>query len=286
MADETGSLTLVFFHGAAEHLQRTLPVGERRFVSGSVEWYEGLPQIVHPDHVVAPADFEHLPLIEPVYPLSEGLSGKVLARAIRTALEAVPALPEWQDEAFRQRHGWPDFAVALRTLHHPETPAALSPDAAARMRLAYDELLANQLALSLVRSRMKKAKGRSLAGDGERRAKIVAALPYRLTDSQAAAIEEILRDMAAPERMLRLLQGDVGSGKTVVALVALTAAIESGAQGAFMVPTEILARQHFANLQALLHGGGDQARHSHRPRKGPGPRRCAGKARERPHRYV
>ncbi|MGQ0484252.1 MAG: ATP-dependent DNA helicase RecG [Hyphomicrobiales bacterium] len=256
VADETGSLTLVFFHGAADHLLRVLPVGERRFVSGAIEWYEGLPQIVHPDHIVSPADFEHLPLIEPVYPLTEGVSAKVLARAVRTALDAVPALPEWQDEAFRQRHGWPDFAEALRTLHHPETPAALSPDAPARMRLAYDELLANQLALSLVRGRMKKAKGRSLAGDGESRAKIVAALPYRLTQSQVTAIAEILRDMAAPERMLRLLQGDVGSGKTVVALVALAAAIESGAQGAFMVPTEILARQHFANLQPYCMAAG------------------------------
>ena len=256
VADETGALTLVFFHGVAEHLLRTLPVGERRFISGAVEWYEGLPQIVHPDHVVTAEDFEHLPLIEPIYPLTEGLSGKVLAKAIRVALDAVPTLPEWQDEAYRQRHGWPDFAAALRTLHHPETPAALLPDAPARMRLAYDELLANQLALSLVRARMKKARGRSLPGTGDKRAAIVAALPYSLTGSQVAAIAEILRDMAAPERMLRLLQGDVGSGKTVVALLALAAAVESGAQGAFMVPTEILARQHFANLQSFCNAAG------------------------------
>ncbi|MBI2718737.1 MAG: ATP-dependent DNA helicase RecG [Rhizobiales bacterium] len=254
--DDSGRLTLVFFHAFADHLHRSLPEGEPRFISGSIDWYGGEPQIAHPDHIVSPEEFAALPLIEPIYPLTEGLSGKLLARAIRQALDRLPALPEWQDEAFRQRHGWPDFATALRSLHHPETPAALGPDAPARRRLAYDELLANQLALSLVRAHMKRAAGRSHRGTGELRAKIVAALPYSLTGAQRSAIDEILRDMAAATRMLRLLQGDVGSGKTVVALLALATAIESGAQGAFMVPTEILARQHFANLSPLCAAAG------------------------------
>ncbi|HUR44004.1 MAG TPA: ATP-dependent DNA helicase RecG, partial [Aestuariivirga sp.] len=254
--DDTGRLTLVFFHAFSDHLKRTLPEGERRFISGAIEWYAGEPQIAHPDHVVTADEFDLLPLIEPVYPLTEGLSGKILARAIRTTIEKVPALPEWQDEAFRQRHSWPGFEQALRALHHPETPVAIGPESLARRRLAYDELLANQLALSLVRAHMKRAAGRSLRGTGNARAKIVAALPYKLTAAQRAAIEEILRDMAAPERMLRLLQGDVGSGKTVVALLALATAVESGAQGAFMVPTEILARQHLATLQQFCDGAG------------------------------
>ncbi|MBC8037878.1 MAG: ATP-dependent DNA helicase RecG [Rhizobiales bacterium] len=254
--DDTGRLTLVFFHAFADHLRRSLPEGERRFISGAVEWYAGVPQIAHPDHMVTAEEFGLLPLIEPVYPLTEGLSGKLLARAIRAALDKIPALQEWQDEAWRQRHNWPDFAQALRALHHPETPAAIGPESPARRRLAYDELLANQLALSLVRTHMKRAAGRSLKGTGDARARIVAALPYSLTGAQRGAIEEILRDMAAPERMLRLLQGDVGSGKTAVALLALATAVESGAQGAFMVPTEILARQHMATLQQFCDAAG------------------------------
>lgn len=219
--DDTGTLTLVFFHAYADSLKRMLPEGEVRFVSGSIDWFQATPQIAHPDHVVSAEEFRSLPLLEPVYPLTEGLSGKLLAKAMRAALTKLPELPEWQDEAWRQRHGFTSFAVALRAMHNPETVAVLGPQSAARRRLAYDELLANQLALTLVRKTMKRAAGRSLRGTGEMRAKIVAALPYRLTQAQAGAISEILGDMASGERMLRLLQGDVGAGKTVVALAAL-----------------------------------------------------------------
>ncbi len=254
--DDSGRLTLIFFHAFADHLKRMLPEGEQRFISGTIEWYASEPQIVHPDHIVSADEFDRLPLLEPIYPLTEGLSGKILGRAIRTALDKMRELPEWQDEAWRQRNNWPDFRQALRALHHPETPAAIGPESPGRRRLAYDELLANQLALSLVRAHMKRAAGQSLRGTGDKRTKIVTTLPYRLTGAQRAAIDEILRDMAAPERMLRLLQGDVGSGKTVVALLALAAAVESGAQGAFMAPTEILARQHMATLQPFCDAAG------------------------------
>jgi len=189
--DETGTLTLVFFHAFADHLKKALPEGERRFVSGEIDWYNGTPQIAHPDHMVSAAEFEALPLIEPVYPLTAGLSGKILARAIAGALARLPELPEWQDEAFRQRHGWPAFGEALRALHHPVTPAALGPEAPSRRRLAYDELLANQLALSLVRGHLKREAGRSFVGDGAKRKAIAAALPYRLTQAQEAALAEI-----------------------------------------------------------------------------------------------
>lgn len=254
--DDTGSLTLVFFHAFADHLQRLLPPGETRFISGSVDWFQGSPQIAHPDHIVSADEFAKLPLIEPVYPLTAGLSPKILGRAMRAGLEKIPALPEWQDDAWLKRKAWPDFASSLRKLHQPQTHADLALTTPEHMRLAYDELLANQLALSLMRKHMKRKAGRMLAGTGEMRARIVASLPYSLTASQQTALSEILRDMAAPERMLRLLQGDVGSGKTVVALLALAAAIESGTQGALMVPTEILARQHFATLTPLCERAG------------------------------
>jgi ATP-dependent DNA helicase RecG len=254
--DETGTVTLVFFHAFADHLQRLLPDGETRYVSGAVAWYQGSPQINHPDHVVAPEEFSRLPLIEPIYPLTAGLFPKVMTRAVADALKRLPALPEWQDGSYRERQAWPDFSSALSSLHHPKEPGDLDPAVPARTRLAYDELLANQLALSLVRKHMKRKAGRALAGTGEHRRTIIAALPYSLTFSQKQAIDEILRDMRAPQRMLRLLQGDVGSGKTVVALMALATAVESEAQGALMAPTEILARQHAATLAPLCDAAG------------------------------
>ena len=249
--DGSGMMTLVFFHAYADSLMRLLPQGETRFVSGKIEWFKDEAQMPHPDHILSRDEFEKMPLLEPVYPLTEGLSGKLLAKAIRGALEKMPELPEWQDPAFQQRQQWPGFAQALRTLHHPETPTAVGPQSHARRRLAYDELLANQLALTMVRTSMKRAVGRRLPGTGELRGKLIHALPYSLTNAQTVVVGEILKDMASTDRMLRLLQGDVGSGKTVVALLALAAAIESGAQGALMVPTEILARQHYATLAQL-----------------------------------
>ncbi|MFO0994773.1 MAG: ATP-dependent DNA helicase RecG [Hyphomicrobiales bacterium] len=250
-SDDTGNLTLVFFHAYAEHLTKLLPVGATRFVSGKIEWYGGTPQIVHPDYVVSEEEFAKLPQIEPVYPLCEGVSARILARAVLGALAKLPALPEWQDINWLSRKAWPGFDSALRGLHAPASPADVSLVSPQRNRLAYDELLANQLALALVRRGIKRAAGRDLSGNGERRKRIIAALPYSLTRSQAHALDEILRDMAAPERMLRLLQGDVGAGKTVVALLSAVAAIESGTQAAFMAPTEILARQHLASLEKL-----------------------------------
>ncbi|WP_395685331.1 ATP-dependent DNA helicase RecG [Aestuariivirga sp.] len=259
VSDGTGVLTLVFFHSYADSIRRQLPEGETRFVSGTIDWFNDEAQIAHPDYIVSAEEFQSLPLIEPVYPLTEGLSGKILVKTIRQALEKLPELPEWQDAAFRQRNAWPGFCEALRSLHNPAEPAAIGPAAPARRRLAYDELLANQLALSLVRISMKRAAGRQLSGTGSLRARIIGALPYSLTTSQAEAVEDILRDMAADHRMIRLLQGDVGAGKTVVALLALVTAVEGGAQGALMAPTEILARQHQATLAGLCEAAGIRA---------------------------
>ena len=256
VSDGSGLLTLVFFHAYADSIRRALPEGETRFISGKIDWFNDEAQMAHPDHVVSADEFGRMPLIEPVYPLTEGLSAKILIKAMRQALEKLPELPEWQNPAFLQRHNWPGFGAALKALHQPEAPAAIGLEAPARRRLAYDELLSNQLALSLVRANMKRAQGRKLPGTGELRAKLIKALPYSLTNAQAEATREILQDMASGDRMLRLLQGDVGSGKTVVALLALAAAIESGAQGALMVPTEILARQHHATLSKLCAAAG------------------------------
>ncbi len=255
-SDDSAMIDLVFFRGDANYLKRVLPVGQKRVISGKIERFRDSLQMAHPDYILPPEEMAELPQHEAVYPLTENLPGKVLAKAIRGALEKVPAMPEWDDPAFVKIHQWPNFGDALRAAHAPSSETDLQPDAPARMRLAYDELLANQLALSLIRARMRAQKGRSLRGDGHLQARAIAALPFQLTEPQNAAIAEIAEDMASPHRMLRLLQGDVGAGKTVVAMCALLNAVEAGAQGALMAPTEILARQHMAALEGMVDAAG------------------------------
>ena len=254
--DDTGTLSLVFFHAHGPYLDRTLPEGETRFISGKIEWYGGAPQIVHPDHILTAQQFSEMPLLEPVYPLTAGVSGKILGKAIRQILADIPQLPEWQDAAWIKARKLPDFQAALETVHNPSDVSDLEPDSPSRRRLAYDELLANQLALSLVRRHMKRASGRILKGSGRARQLVIDALPFSLTVSQELAVSEILGDLASPDRMLRLLQGDVGSGKTVVGLLAMVTAAEAGTQAALMVPTDILARQHFASLEPMARAAG------------------------------
>jgi ATP-dependent DNA helicase RecG len=254
--DETGRIDLVFFHADPRFIQRQLPEGSLRFVSGRVDIFNDRKQMAHPDYIVAPEARAELPMLEPVYPLTAGLSGKVLLKAVRGALEKVPELPEWQEPAWLKGRGWPDWRTALARLHRPAEPEDVSAGSAPWQRLAYDELLAGQLALGLVRLSFKQQAGRSVAGDGRIRARIADALPFALTGSQRQALKEIAEDIAAPFRMLRLLQGDVGSGKTVVALLAMAIAVEAGAQAALMAPTEVLARQHAETIAPLADHAG------------------------------
>ncbi|MCF6122492.1 ATP-dependent DNA helicase RecG [Mesorhizobium sp. M7A.F.Ca.CA.001.07.2.1] len=249
--DDTGEIALTFFHAHASYLEKAMPEGEHVVVSGRMEWFNGRPSMVHPDHIALASEAENLPLVEPVYPLTAGLSGKVLRRAIGQALARVPEFPEWQDGAFMRRHTFAAFADALARIHNPADPIDVSIDGAAWRRLAYDELLAGQVSLALVRAKVRRLSGRPLVGDGRIVEKLRAALPYSLTSSQEFALAEINADLADPERMLRLLQGDVGSGKTVVALLAMARAVEAGGQAALMAPTEILARQHLATITPL-----------------------------------
>ena len=249
--DGTGFITLIYFNMKGDYLQRLLPVGAERIVSGKVEFYVGIPQIAHPDHVVPLDQADQLKPIEPVYPLTAGLPPRVLQRSIATALERVPALPEWVDGPLRQQRGWPSWNDAIGAVHAPQSEADLSPSTKARERLAYDEIFASQLAVALVRARRKRRPGRETTGTGALQNKVEAGFGFGLTQSQRLAIAEIAADMKASQQMMRLLQGDVGSGKTVVALLAMLIAIESGAQAALMAPTEVLARQHHATLQRL-----------------------------------
>ncbi len=256
VSDETGDLTLVWFNAHRGRIEQMCPVGETRVVSGRIELFDGMRQMVHPDRVLTIEQAATMPLMEPVYPLTEGLGSGHVRRAAEAALGRLPALDEWIDRHLVERQRWPDFATALRTVHAPDSPDAFSPEGLAWSRLAYDELLANQLALGLVRVNLKRPAGRRNIGHGQLRDRIATALPFSLTGSQTRAIAEIAADMNAPTRMLRLLQGDVGSGKTVVALMAMAAAAEAGRQSALMAPTELLARQHARTLEPLAAAAG------------------------------
>jgi ATP-dependent DNA helicase RecG len=250
-SDETGDLILTYFNARGDYLEKLLPVGKRLFVSGTAQLYDGMLQMVHPDRVVDEADVAQLPLIEPVYPLTEGLTLNQLRKAVEAALPRVPRLAEWQDVSWLARERYPSFADAVRAVHRPAEPADARPESLAWTRLAYDELLAGQLALALVRAHLRRPAGRATAGTGHLRKKLIEALPYSLTRSQSQAVADIIADLEKPERMLRLLQGDVGSGKTVVALLAALSVIEGGRQAALMAPTEILARQHYNTIVPL-----------------------------------
>ncbi len=254
--DALTEFQLVYFRPHADWLRTTFPAGQRRIVSGRVEIFDGIAQMAHPDHVLRPGSTETLPAYEPVYPLTQGLTLRTMTRAAQDALTRAPDLPEWIEPSLKRQRRWPDWQVALRTAHAPTGPADLAPTAPARERLAYDELLAHQMTLAIARARMKRTKGYATRGDGHLRAKVIAALPHALTGAQDRCVAEITADMASNLRMNRLLQGDVGSGKTLVAFLAMLAAVEAGAQAAMMAPTEILARQHFLSLTPLAEAAG------------------------------
>ncbi len=249
--DESGKITLVFFHAREDYLKRILPEGEERLVSGKVEQFGNEKQMTHPDHILALDEADNLKRVEPVYRLSAGVSLKVLNKAIGHVLGDVPELPEWLDPVHLKQQKWHTWHASVIAAHSPENGTDLLPEAISRSRLAYDEFLSNQLALQLIRRSVNKLKGRSIKGDGSLTNLILDALPYTLTASQQSALSEIRDDMVGENRMLRLLQGDVGSGKTIVALLSMMNAIEACYQCALMAPTEILARQHAATIEPL-----------------------------------
>jgi ATP-dependent DNA helicase RecG len=254
--DAQTGFQLVYFHARGDYLARQMPEGARMIVSGRVELFDGLAQMVHPDFAVLDAEADTIPPFEPVYPLTHGVTQKLMYKATRGALERLPEMAEWIDLEQKKQAGWPDFDAAAKAAHDPRMMADLSATAPARERLAYDELFAHQITLALARQNERRKTGRVTKGNGGLQARVMAKLPYKPTGAQTRAISEITADMAQPQRMNRLLQGDVGAGKTLVAFMALLAAVEAGGQGVLMAPTEILARQHLQGLRPLAEDAG------------------------------
>jgi ATP-dependent DNA helicase RecG len=256
LRDETGFLSVAYFRGNEEMLKRMWPVGQTRLVSGKVGFYDGMRQMLHPDYVVDPAKGDAPPPVEPIYPLTQGLPGRTLQRTIQAALDTVPETPEWLEGTTVKAHDWPDFRTALEHIHRPAAPEDVAAEGPFRTRLAYDELFARQCALRLRRVYRRKSAGRAVIGDGRLADKLLESLAYKPTGAQSRASAEIYADMGEPAPMLRLLQGDVGSGKTLVAALAMARAAEAGLQSAMMAPTDLLARQHGQTLQPLLEAAG------------------------------
>lgn len=254
--DETGDMTLVFFKARADYLKRILPEGTVRLISGKVEFYGPNIQMTHPDYVLDPRKGDELPLYETQYPLTQGLSQKVARKAVLQTVEKIPALYEWLDPAFVERRDWPDFETALKRMHEPEHPIDVKADAPIRTRLAYDEILAKQLTLALVRESKRRRAGKALDAKGSYVDDVLKAAPFAPTGAQTRVVAEIISDLKSPYRMSRLLQGDVGAGKTFVAAQIAAYAAEAGVQTALMAPTEILARQHAQTLSAFLDPAG------------------------------
>ena len=251
--NDTGEVEIIFFKADPQFLERSLPIGEKRIISGTAELFNDRVQIAHPDYILSPSQTDQLPSFEPIYPLTAGLKGKTLRKAISAAIPKVASQEEWIDEKRLQTHNWPAFDEAIKQLHSPRSEADLAPNHPARERLAYDELLANQLALSLIRQQTSTdVKGKVISGEGHLRAQLRAQLAFSLTGAQERVLAEIFNDQAQTTRMLRLVQGDVGSGKTLVALLAMLNAVECGAQAALLAPTEILAKQHYKTICDLL----------------------------------
>jgi ATP-dependent DNA helicase RecG len=251
-SNETGDITLIFFHAGEDYLLKALPIGQRRVISGKVEHYEFQLQMTHPE-VIAPVEqLAEVQKVEPVYPLTVGLTSRRIHKIVSDALSTLPVLEEWMDKDTITRHNWPDFKKALLQAHNPREELDLSPLSPARVRLAYDEVFANQLHLAQLRKNMQRQAGEKITGTGVLTEALKKSLPYKLTSGQEQAVKEISADLASGHRMGRLLQGDVGSGKTIVALLAMLRAVEQGLQAALMVPTELIAQQHYEVITSLL----------------------------------
>ena len=254
--DAQSTIELIFFHARGDYLERILPLGDERLISGKLEVFDHRAQMVHPEYILRLEASDELPQFEPIYPLTAGVSGKLMSKAVRAVLDKVPDLQEWIEPSVLRDNGWPDFITAIRDAHAPKAMADVAAHNPARVRLAYDEFLAHQLTKAIARAQARIRTGRITAGTGHLQQKVLEQLPYAPTGAQRQAISEIGADMASPRRMNRLLQGDVGAGKTLVGFMALLQAVESGGQGVLMAPTEILARQHLEGLRPLADRAG------------------------------
>ena len=249
--DGTSELVLIFFKVYKDSIEKNYPIGEKRAISGKLEYFNGMWQMSHPDFVLPEDRLKDILCLEAVYPLTAGITNKMMSKLAKDALNRLPKFSEWQSKENFYDLEYISFNDAIKKVHSPKTIDDLSPNSIIRRRLAYDEILSNQLALAFIRKKVNEQKGRSFIGTGILYQKIISSLPFSLTNAQKRVLSEISDDQEKPYKMLRLLQGDVGSGKTIVAFLSMLKVIENNAQTALMAPTEILAKQHYETINKL-----------------------------------
>lgn len=247
-------LNLIFFNAKKAYLEQQLPIGSTKVICGKIEQYNGKLQITHPSHILPETSFTKTKDLQPIYPLTEGISNKFLSGIIARIIYEMPELEEWQDTEFKRQNNFLSLKKSLYEIHSPNNSTAHMSDSNYRRRLEYDELLANQLALAISRGKVAKQQGNIIDNERALIKALLKQLQFSLTEAQISALKEISTDLKSANKMFRLVQGDVGSGKTIVGLITLINVIESGYQSAFMAPTEILARQQYESLNQIISG--------------------------------
>ena len=250
--DNTGRLNLVWFNSRKDYLEKLLPLDKEIIISGKIDFYKDTKQITHPEYIISAEEEDELPNVESTYSLTQGLTNKVVRSNIGRILKIIPKINEWHDEGIIKDMNWPSFNEAIYNVHNPKNENDLTSQNLSKQRIIYDELLAHQISMQLISKELNHQKGVPLKTNTKEINRFIETLPFNLTNSQIKCIDEISIDMEKPFRMLRLLQGDVGSGKTLVALVSILTAVNNQKQAALMVPTEILANQHYESFKELL----------------------------------
>ena len=248
--DEFGEIDLVFFNSREGYIRKVLPINEWVVISGKIGFFGNKYQITNPDYITKIDNLDYVNKIIPKYTLTEGLTEKTYRKIIESVIKNLPELNEWHDQDLLKKMKFPSWKNSIINLHDPNNSRNLN--SVYYKRLAYDEIFANLLFLSKNRYKIKKIKKNKKKFTKLYSSKLTSQLPFKLTKNQISVCEEIDSDLKSSERMYRILQGDVGSGKTIVALLACLNVIESNFQTALMAPTEILAQQHFDLFSKLL----------------------------------
>ena len=247
-SDDTGQLNIVYFNLRGPYLKKMFPIGSKKVVSGKVEEFNGIFQMTHPQHIADESNLDSVKKIECVYPLTAGISSKIIQKSINSSLAIIDDLPEWIPIDYLQKNNWTSWKKSIYEMHNPNELKEDKEDIYLN-RLVFDELLSQQLTVRLIKNKISKLKGNTIKPNGSLLEQLKSHLSFELTDDQNQAIKEISKDQSSPNKMLRLIQGDVGSGKTIVALHSMIQCAENSKKSILMAPTEILAEQHYNTIK-------------------------------------
>ena len=250
--DEYGSIDIIFFNSRESYIKQILPLNEEVVISGKVGFYKNKYQMTNPDYIQSIDREKDITKIMAKYSSVAGISPKTIQKIYKEEIEKLKDIGEWHSQDFLKKMDWPTWYDAIYNLHNPVNVSDVNKESKFYQRLAFDEIFSNFLIFSEIKKRIKKLIKVSKVIDEDNLLRIKKMLPFTLTESQQGALKEILTDISSERKMLRVLQGDVGSGKTAVAMIAAYLTVKSGYQVAFLCPTELLAKQHFLLFKKIL----------------------------------